>query len=128
MVAQMKNPKERTNRLTCVELTKDNVETVYSRRLQRLSSHRGADADEKFMYMSGVRSDDFGHLLVADARSRSLKLLTCNGQFMTKAIISNDSYFPYCSTFAVSPSGLLMACDRSNSRMILYCIGENELK
>ncbi|KHJ75610.1 hypothetical protein OESDEN_24774 [Oesophagostomum dentatum] len=92
--------------------------------MQKLPSHKGAEADQRFLYMSGVRSDDSGHLLVADARSRSLKLLTSNGQFMTKAIVSDNNTFPYCSSFGVSPSGLLMACDRLNSRMILYRIGE----
>ncbi|VDM66807.1 unnamed protein product [Strongylus vulgaris] len=74
--------------------------------------------------MSGIRCDDSGHLLVADAKTRCLKLLTSNGQLMKKAHMSDGSKFPYCSTFGVSPSGLLMACDRGSSRMILYRIGE----
>ncbi|KIH59453.1 hypothetical protein ANCDUO_10317 [Ancylostoma duodenale] len=74
--------------------------------------------------MSGVRCDDSGHILVADARAHSLKLLTSNGQFMKRARIADGGSFPYCSTFGVSPLGFLMACDRANNRMILYRIGE----
>ncbi|KHJ91099.1 hypothetical protein OESDEN_09043 [Oesophagostomum dentatum] len=46
--------------------------------MQKLPSHKGAEADQRFLYMSGVRSDDSGHLLVADARSRSLKVITAD--------------------------------------------------
>ncbi|RCN31128.1 hypothetical protein ANCCAN_23098 [Ancylostoma caninum] len=113
-----------TNTLTCVELTKDTLEKVYSRCMQRMPSHRGDDAHQRFLYMSGVRCDDSGHILVADARAHSLKLLTSNGQFMKRARIADGGSFPYCSTFGVSPLGFLMACDRANNRMILYRIGE----
>ncbi|KAL6729958.1 hypothetical protein Aduo_000965 [Ancylostoma duodenale] len=114
----------RTNTLTCVELAKDTLEKVYSRCMQRMPTHRGDDAHQRFLYMSGVRCDDSGHILVADARAHSLKLLTSNGQFMKRARIADGGSFPYCSTFGVSPLGFLMACDRANNRMILYRIGE----
>ncbi|EYB94094.1 hypothetical protein Y032_0175g489 [Ancylostoma ceylanicum] len=113
-----------TNTLTCVELTKDTLEKVYSRCMQRLPNHRGAEAHQRFLYMSGVRCDDSGHILVADARAHSLTMLTSNGQFMKKARIADGGSFPYCSSFGVSTSGFLMACDRANNRMILYRIGE----
>ncbi|KAK6727356.1 hypothetical protein RB195_005197 [Necator americanus] len=114
----------RANTLTCIELSKDSLEKVYSRCLQQMPTHKGDETQQKFVYMSGIRCDDSGHLLVADAKTHSLKLLTSNGQFMKKVRIADGSSFPYCSSFGISPSGMLMACDRGNSRMILYRIGE----
>ncbi|CAJ0593793.1 unnamed protein product [Cylicocyclus nassatus] len=115
----------RANTLTCIQMSRrDRLEKVYSRAMQRMPSHSDKEADERFLYMSGIRCDDAGHLLVADAKTRCLKLLAASGQLIKKARIADGSRFPFCSTFGVSPSGLLMACDRNNSRMILYRIGE----
>ncbi|WKX92755.1 hypothetical protein Q1695_010638 [Nippostrongylus brasiliensis] len=114
----------RTNTLTCMELAANRLEKVYSRCLQQTPTHRGEEALKRFIYMSGIRCDDSGHLLIADAKTRMLKLMTTSGQLLKCARFAAGATFPYCSAFAVSPSGMLMACDRANSRMILYRIGE----
>ncbi|KAK6052800.1 hypothetical protein COOONC_09695 [Cooperia oncophora] len=77
--------------------------------------------------MSGIRCDDSGHLLVADAKTHTLKLLTTSGQMLKCARFANGANFPYCSAFGVSPFGMLMACDRSNNRMVLFRIGEESV-
>lgn len=118
----------RTNTLTCMELFGNNrLEKVYSRCMQHFPSHRGEEALKRFMFMSGIRCDDSGHLLIADAKAHMLKLMTSSGQLLKCARFVNGASFPYCSAFGVSPSGLLMACDRGNNRMVLFRIGEESL-
>ncbi|VDO58967.1 unnamed protein product [Haemonchus placei] len=117
----------RTNTLTCMEMEGNRLVKVYSRCMQQSPTHRGEEARKRFVFMSGIRCDDSGHLLVADAKNRTLKLLTTSGQILKCAKFANGASFPYCSAFGVSPSGMLMACDRANSRMVLFRIGEESV-
>ncbi|KAK5980544.1 hypothetical protein GCK32_004250 [Trichostrongylus colubriformis] len=117
----------RTNTLTCMEMVGNRMERIYSRCMQQLPAHRGEEALKRFVFMSGIRCDDFGHLLVADAKTHTLKLLTTSGQMLKCARFANGASFPYCSSFGVSPSGMLMACDRGNNRMVLFRIGEESI-
>ncbi|KAK6028466.1 hypothetical protein OSTOST_05485 [Ostertagia ostertagi] len=117
----------RTNTLTCMEMVGNRLEKVYSRCMQQLPAHRGEEALKRFVFMSGIRCDDSGHLLIADAKTYTLKLFTTSGQMLKCARIANGASFPYCSAFGVSPSGMLMACDRANSRMVLFRFGEESV-
>ncbi|PIO66679.1 hypothetical protein TELCIR_11600 [Teladorsagia circumcincta] len=59
--------------------------------------------------------------------TRQDALFTTSGQMLKCARIANGASFPYCSAFGVSPSGMLMACDRANSRMVLFRFGEESV-
>uniref|UniRef100_A0A158P780 DUF295 domain-containing protein n=1 Tax=Angiostrongylus cantonensis TaxID=6313 RepID=A0A158P780_ANGCA len=63
----------RANTLTCMEFTGNRLEKVYSRRKQLLPVNNSTTELERFMFMSGIRCDGSGHLLIADARARTLK-------------------------------------------------------
>ncbi|KAJ1371865.1 hypothetical protein KIN20_033895 [Parelaphostrongylus tenuis] len=78
------------------------------------------ESRDGFIYMTGIRCDNSGHLLLADAKTHTLKLFTSYGQLLKCARFACGASFPYCSSFAVSSFGFLMACDLLNNRMILY--------
>ncbi|KAK6009676.1 hypothetical protein OSTOST_25374 [Ostertagia ostertagi] len=65
--------------------------------------------------------------LVLLLEPREKNLFTTSGQMLKCARIANGASFPYCSAFGVSPSGMLMACDRANSRMVLFRFGEESV-